>query len=65
MRGELWGMHTLSIIPALISLMIRSRVRESEVWEAAQERMRSTRTSFRDITADAKIVRRSSIWFSS
>src|SRR5215475_9412537 len=48
----------LSIIPALISLIIRSRVRESEVWEASRERMRVTRTRFRDIIADAKIIRR-------
>ena len=34
----------LSIIPALITLIIRSRVRESEVWEASRERMRMTRT---------------------
>jgi len=48
----------LSIIPALITLIIRSRVRESEVWEASRERMRMTRTRFRDIIADAKIIRR-------
>ena len=32
----------LSIIPALISLIIRYRVKESEVWEAEQHRMRLT-----------------------
>ncbi|HEX3589240.1 MAG TPA: MFS transporter [Pseudonocardiaceae bacterium] len=48
----------LSIIPALITLLIRSRVRESEVWESAQERMRVTRTSIRDVLFDGKVIRR-------
>src|SRR5215472_15929736 len=39
-------MFGLSIIPALISLIIRMRVKESEVWESAQQRQRATRTSF-------------------
>jgi SHS family lactate transporter-like MFS transporter len=48
----------LSIVPALISLIIRYRVQESEVWERAQERMRLTSTSIRDVLRDAKVVRR-------
>ena len=48
----------LSIIPALISLIIRYRVKESEVWEAEQDRMRLTRTRIRDVLRDAAIVRR-------
>ncbi|MCW2552557.1 MAG: sugar transporter [Mycobacterium sp.] len=48
----------LSIVPALISLIIRSRVRESEVWEAAQDRMRLTRTRIRDVVVNPVIVRR-------
>ncbi|ORW05973.1 sugar transporter [Mycobacterium kyorinense] len=48
----------LSIIPALVSLIIRYRVKESEVWEVTQDRMRLTRTRIRDVLADAKIVRR-------
>jgi SHS family lactate transporter-like MFS transporter len=48
----------LSIIPAFISLIIRSRVRESEAWESAQRRMRITQTRFRDILFDGKIIRR-------
>jgi MFS transporter, SHS family, lactate transporter len=48
----------LSIIPALISLIIRSRVKESEVWEASRERMRVTKTRVRDLVLDPKIVRR-------
>ncbi|MGH3961159.1 MFS transporter [Mycobacterium sp.] len=48
----------LSIIPAVISLIIRYRVRESEVWEATRGRMRLTRTRIRDLLFDAKIIRR-------
>src|SRR6185312_8449254 len=48
----------LSIIPALISLIVRSRVRESEVWEAAQDRMRLTSTRIRDVLVNPVIVRR-------
>jgi SHS family lactate transporter-like MFS transporter len=48
----------LSIVPALISLIIRSRVRESEVWEAAQDRMRVTRTRIRDVLVNPTVVRR-------
>src|SRR5690349_5827196 len=48
----------LSIIPALISPIIRSRVRESEVWEATRDRMRVTSTRFRDIIGDKTIIRR-------
>ncbi len=48
----------LSIIPAFISLLIRSRVRESEVWEKTQEHLKATKTRFKDIIVDPKIVRR-------
>ncbi|QRP43630.1 MFS transporter [Amycolatopsis sp. FDAARGOS 1241] len=48
----------LSIFPALISLLIRARVRESEVWEAAQEKMRVTRTSVKDVVLNPKVIRR-------
>src|SRR5271165_4923069 len=48
----------LSIIPALVSLIIRYRVKESEVWEAEQDRMRVTQTRIRDVLRDAAIVRR-------
>ncbi len=48
----------LSIIPALISLIIRSRVKESEVWEQAREKMKATKTSMRDILLNPKIIRR-------
>lgn len=48
----------LSIIPAVISLIIRYRVKESEVWEATQDRMRLTSTRIRDVLANAKVIRR-------
>ncbi|MGW4487642.1 MFS transporter [Amycolatopsis sp. NPDC004368] len=48
----------LSVFPALISLLIRSRVKESEVWEAAQEKMRVTRTSVKDVLLNGKVIRR-------
>lgn len=48
----------LSIIPALISLIIRYRVKESEVWEAAQDRMRLTKTRIRDVLGNPAILRR-------
>jgi SHS family lactate transporter-like MFS transporter len=57
--GLSWrAMFAISIVPALISLIIRSRVRESEVWERTQERMKVTRTRIRDVIADPVIVRR-------
>jgi hypothetical protein len=51
-------LFALSIIPALISLFIRSRVRESEVWSATQERMRATNSSFRDVLLNPVVLRR-------
>ena len=48
----------LSVIPALISLIIRYRVQESEVWEAAQDRMQLTSTRIRDVLRNSAVVRR-------
>ncbi|TAM67386.1 MAG: MFS transporter [Mycobacterium sp.] len=48
----------LSIVPALISLVIRYRVEESEVWEAAQDRMKLTSTRIRDVLRNGAIIRR-------
>jgi MFS transporter, SHS family, lactate transporter len=48
----------LSVIPALISLIIRYRVEESEVWEAAQDQMRLTSTRIRDVLRSGAIIRR-------
>jgi MFS transporter, SHS family, lactate transporter len=51
-------LFALSIVPALITLIIRTRVQESEVWEAARERMRVTSTRIRDIVFSPVIIRR-------
>jgi SHS family lactate transporter-like MFS transporter len=48
----------LSIFPALISLMIRTRVGESEAWEASREKLKVTQTRVRDIIFTAPVLRR-------
>ncbi len=48
----------LSIVPALISLIIRTRVQESEVWKESREQMKVTQTGFREIFLNAKVLRR-------
>jgi SHS family lactate transporter-like MFS transporter len=48
----------LSVIPALITLLIRSRVKESEVWEKSQEKLRATRTSIRSVLFNGRVIRR-------
>ena len=51
-------LFALSIIPALISLLIRTRVEESEVWRESRETMSVTQTSFKDVFLQAKVLRR-------
>jgi len=51
-------LFALSIFPALISLLIRTRVEESSVWKETREEMKVTRTSFKDVFLDAKVLRR-------
>lgn len=51
-------LFALSILPAAVSLIVRYRVEESEVWEATRDRMRVTRTGIRDVLADPQIIRR-------
>jgi len=51
-------MFALSIIPALIILILRTRTKESEVWEQTQQRMRVTQTRIRDIISNPAIIRR-------
>ena len=58
-----WGLSWrwlfgLSIIPAMITLLIRTRVAESEVWQASRTRMRSSATTVGDILVNPVIVRR-------
>ncbi|MFJ4653652.1 MFS transporter [Nocardia sp. NPDC088792] len=48
----------LSIIPALIILILRARVRESEVWEQSKEKLRVTQTRVRDILTSPAVIRR-------
>ena len=49
-------LFALSIVPALTSLLIRSRVRESEVWQAARARV--TRVGIRQVLLNRTIMRR-------
>jgi SHS family lactate transporter-like MFS transporter len=51
-------LFALSIIPALISLLIRARVRESEVWETTQQKLRAHNTSLRTIIFTGPVLRR-------
>ncbi|WGL52995.1 MFS transporter [Nocardioides sp. BP30] len=51
-------LFALSILPALVSLLIRSRVEESAVWKESREQLKVTRSSFRDVFLDGAIVRR-------
>jgi SHS family lactate transporter-like MFS transporter len=51
-------LFALSIVPALITLLIRTKVEESGAWKESQERMQVTQTRVRDVFLDAKIVRR-------
>jgi len=48
----------LSIFPALISLLIRTRVKESEVWTKTQDKMKMTQSSFRDVFRNGTVIRR-------
>lgn len=48
----------LSIVPALVTLIIRYRVQESEVWIATQGRLRFSRTRIRDVLRNGAIIRR-------
>jgi SHS family lactate transporter-like MFS transporter len=51
-------LFALSIIPALISLLVRTRVEESAVWKESRETMKVTQTSFKDVFLNAKTLRR-------
>ena len=48
----------LSIFPALISLLIRARVRESEVWQTTREHLLATRTRMRNVLFDPAVLSR-------
>ena len=51
-------LFALSIIPALISLLIRSRVKESVVWETTKQKLRAHNTSLRTIIFNGPVLRR-------
>jgi MFS transporter, SHS family, lactate transporter len=51
-------LFALSIIPALISLLIRARVRESEVWVNTRQKMQAHNTSLRTIIFNSQVLRR-------
>ncbi|MFC4950555.1 MFS transporter [Pseudonocardia sp. GCM10023141] len=51
-------LFALSIVPALISLIIRSRVQESEAWVSTREQLKVTRTRLRDVVLNGKVIRR-------
>jgi len=51
-------LFALSIIPAFVSLLIRMRVGESDVWKESRETMRVTSTRFRDVFLKPVILRR-------
>ena len=55
--GWRW-LFAVSILPALISLIIRARVKESEVWEAAQQRKVSSSVSVAKVFANPTIIKR-------
>ena len=48
----------LSIIPALVSLFVRSRVKESAVWQAARKRREQSKNGLRQVFLNPVIVRR-------
>ncbi len=51
-------LFALSILPAFISLLIRLKVKESEVWENTQEKLKKANTSLRRVFFDRKVLRR-------
>jgi SHS family lactate transporter-like MFS transporter len=52
------GLFALSILPALLSLFVRARVTESEVWEETRANAVRNRTSVRQILSSKLVLRR-------
>jgi SHS family lactate transporter-like MFS transporter len=52
------GLFALSILPALLSLFVRAKVTESEVWEETRENTRRNKTTIRQILANRAVLRR-------
>src|SRR5947209_3848333 len=51
-------LFAFSLLPALISLIVRSRVKESAVWEAARDRKVSSQVSAAKVFSNPAVVRR-------
>jgi SHS family lactate transporter-like MFS transporter len=51
-------LFAFSILPALISLIVRSRVKESEVWQATRDRKVSSRVSAATVFKNPTVIRR-------
>ncbi|WP_375490349.1 MFS transporter [uncultured Jatrophihabitans sp.] len=52
------GLFAFSVIPALVSLFIRARVTESEVWQETRKNVERNRTSIWSILREPKVLRR-------
>jgi MFS transporter, SHS family, lactate transporter len=52
------GLFAFSILPAGVSLFLRTRVKESEVWEETRENVVRNKTTVRQILARPQVVRR-------
>jgi SHS family lactate transporter-like MFS transporter len=51
-------LFAISVLPALISLIIRAHVKESEVWEKTRESLKATRTSMKDVLLNRTVLKR-------
>ncbi|HEX6447031.1 MAG TPA: MFS transporter [Streptosporangiales bacterium] len=52
------GLFAFSLLPALVALFLRLRVKESEAWQETRERMRQTRTTARQVFFNRRLLRR-------
>jgi SHS family lactate transporter-like MFS transporter len=52
------GMFAFSLLPALVSLLLRMRVKESEAWERTRERVLQTRTTPGKVFLNPGVLRR-------
>jgi SHS family lactate transporter-like MFS transporter len=52
------GMFAFSLLPALVSLFVRARVKESEAWKRTRERVVQTRTTPGKVFLDRVVLRR-------
>ncbi len=52
------GLFAFSVLPALVSLFVRTRVTESEVWRETRENVIKHKTTFRQIMSNPKVLRR-------